>query len=491
MSRHAMEAATLTPEISIGKPAEPRSKIETVAALRKIAALQGLTDEEYGWLAENGVDREAVAGDVLFHEGQPAVAMSILLHGEIHVRRERGGSIPLFIGRAGHITGLLPFSRMKTYGGVGMAVGDVRALVIHKTLFADMLAAIPSMTQVCISMLLDRVREITRMEQQSEKLNALGKLAGNLAHELNNPASAAQRAASGMLSELRIYGQTKYELGAICLTPEQLSPARAWQLEIQSRPRTTESAATALREESLTQWFHTHLPGKDAWRMTPELSECSVEVSDLDRLHAVLGNSSTEVVLRQFASSLRAERMTEAMLDATARIFDLIAAIKDYSYMDQAPIQEIDVAQGLDSTLAMLPSRLAGIEIVREYAPGLPCISAYGSELNQVWMALLENAIDAIEESGRQDGQITIRASVTGPLMLVEIWDNGCGVPEPLHDRVFEPFFTTKAPGSGLGLGLDMAQRIVRKHRGFVQLQSKPEATCFQVRLPIEQIQAY
>ncbi len=491
MSTHTMEAATLNPEIAIGKPAEPRSKAETIEALKKITALHGLSDEEFAWLAENGVDREAVAGDVLFHEGQPAVAMSILLHGEIHVRREHGGSIPLFIGRAGQITGLLPFSRMKTYGGVGMAVGDLRALVIHKTLFPAMLAAVPHMTQVCISLLLDRVREVTRMEQQSEKLNALGKLAGNLAHELNNPASAAQRAASGMLSELRTYGQTKYELGATCLTPEQLAPVRAWQEEMQARPRTSESAATALREESLARWFHTQLPGKDAWRMTPELSECSVEAADLDRLHAVLGSRSTEVVLRQFASSLRAERMTEAMLDATARIFDLIAAIKDYSYMDQAPIQEVDIPQGLDSTLAMLPSRLAGIEVVREYASDLPCISAYGSELNQVWMALLENAIDAIEESGRADGRITIKVSVTGPLMLIEIWDNGCGIPEHLHDRVFEPFFTTKAPGSGLGLGLDMAQRIVRKHRGFVQLQSKPEATCFQVRLPIEQMQAY
>jgi signal transduction histidine kinase len=491
MSRQTMEAATLIPEIQVGRPAQPRSQAEVLAALEKVAVLQGLTADEYTWLIENGVQREAAAGEVLFHEGQPAVAMSILLHGEIHVRRERGGSIPIFIGRAGQITGLLPYSRMKTYGGVGMAVGDVRALVIHKTLFPEMLAAIPSMTQICISLLLDRVREITRMEQQSEKLTALGKLAGNLAHELNNPASAAQRAASGMLSELRTYGQTKYELGAICLSTEELTTARAWQQEMQNRPRSSESAATALREESLSQWFRTKLPGKDAWRMTPELSECSVEAGDLDRLHAVLGDQSTEVVLRQFASSLRAERMTEAMLEATARIFDLIAAIKDYSYMDQAPIQEVDIPQALDSTLAMLPSRLAAIEVERDYAPNLPCISAYGSELNQVWMALLENAIDAIEESGRNDGKITVRASVTGPLLLVEIWDNGCGIPAELHDRIFEPFFTTKAPGSGLGLGLDMAQRVVRKHRGFLQLQSKPEATCFQVRLPVEQMQAY
>ena len=151
------------------------------------------------------------------------------------------------------------------------------------------------------------------------------------------------------------------------------------------------------------------------------------------------------MVLSQFASSLRAERMTEAMIDSTARIFDLIKAIKDYSYMDQAPIQEIDIPKGLESTLTMLQSRLGHVEVVREYEPDLPCISAYASELNQVWTALIENALDAIRDHGR----IESKAKVSGDLLLVEVWDNGPGIPPEIQDRIFEPFFTTKPPGRG------------------------------------------
>jgi signal transduction histidine kinase len=184
---------------------------------------------------------------------------------------------------------------------------------------------------------------------------------------------------------------------------------------------------------------------------------------------------------------VRAERIAEAMLDSTARIFDLIRAIKDYSYMDQAPIQEVDVRQGLENTLAMLGSRLAHVEIERRYPEDLPLIAAYGSELNQVWTALLENALDAIQDHGK----ITLAVQVSGELLLIEVWDNGSGILPDLKDRIFEPFYTTKAPGRGLGLGLDTVQRIVRRHRGFVSVESKPGATCFQVRLPMEQLQAY
>ena len=477
-------------------PSEPSSTEEIVEALRKLVLLQDLSETECRWLAEHGVERFAASGEVLFQEGQPATAMNILLRGEIHVRRMYGGSIPLFIGRSGQITGLLPYSRMKTYGGVGFAVGDVWALAVDKSLFPEMLEAIPSMTQRSVTMLLDRVREVTRIEQQAEKLNALGKLAGNLAHELNNPASAAQRAASGLLEELRTYGQQKYELGAICLQKAELQQVKAWQEEMRGRASAAGMVDVAAREDALAGWFQTHGLDGNSWRATPELSEAGVEPADLDRLHTALNGRGLDVVLRQFASSLRAEHMTEAMVGATARIFDLIRAVKDYSYMDQAPIQEISIPQGIESTLAMLQSRLAGIELERHYAPDLPTISAYGSELNQVWMALLENAIDAIDfaKDGRRPeggGRITIGITVSGPLLLTEIWDNGHGIPAELRDRIFEPFYTTRAPGRGLGLGLDTVQRIVRKHRGYVRVQSHAEATCFQVRLPIEQLQAY
>jgi signal transduction histidine kinase len=477
--------------------------------LRKVGPLNGLFEDEYRWLATHGQERRLASGTTLFLDGDPTTTMSIILQGEMHVRRERASNSLLFVGRSGQLTGLLPFSRMKFYGGTGYCVGDVWGIEIDCSLFPAMLAAIPSMAQRSVNVLLDRVREVTRMEQQTEKLNALGKLAGNLAHELNNPASAAQRAASGLLDELRVYGRQKYELGSICLEPGQLEQMGRWQEEVRAttRERVPDPATQLAREDTLLSWLNAH-GIENAWQIAPELTEIGITTPQLEKLQAAIGEqtatsskgrSALGVVLSQFASSLRAEHMTEAMLDSTARIFELIAAIKDYSYMDQAPIQEVDIPQGLETTLTMLQSRLGAIEVERRYEPGLPLVSAYGSELNQVWMALLENAIDSIEERAADaekagvsfSGRITLSVQLSGQLILIEVWDNGRGIPPELRDRIFEPFFTTKAPGKGLGLGLDTVQRIVRKHRGYVRVQSEHGETCFQVRFPAEQLQAY
>ncbi len=465
-----------------------------VEALKKISSLHGLEEPEYLWLATHGTERSVLSGATIFEEGEPARSMSILLRGEVHVRRVRGGPAAFFVGRSGQISGLMPFSRMKTYGGLGYAVGDVWGIEFDRSLFDEMLQAIPSMGQRCVGLLLDRVREVTRMEQQTEKLAALGKLAANLAHELNNPASAAQRAASGLLEELRVYGQRKYEMGTLCLDRASFEPVRAWQARVReaaaARDAELDPVLFSAREDAILAWLEQKGVG-EPWTIAPNLTELGVTVADLDEMVALLPPSTLGIVLAQFASSVRAERMTEAMLDSTARIFDLIRAIKDYSYMDQAPIQEIDIPQGLDNTLTMLQSRLEHVEVVRKYAPELPRISAYGSELNQVWMALLENALDAIAAGGVEQGCITVSAQLSGDLMLIEVWDNGQGIAGENVDRIFEPFFTTKAPGRGLGLGLDTVQRIVRKHRGYVSVQSRPGETCFQVRLPVEQLQAY
>ena len=180
----------------------------------------------------------------------------------------------------------------------------------------------------------------------------------------------------------------------------------------------------------------------------------------------------------------------DTLLNSTARIFDLISAVKAYSYMDRAPILEVDVPAGLDATMQMLQSRMKNVTVERDYEPDLPRISAYGSELNQVWTALIENALDALEETGHS-GRLKLTCRLEGEMMLVEIWDTGPGIPPELQDRIFEPFFTTKAPGQGLGLGLDNAMRIVRKHRGHLSVRSDPGSTCFRVRLPLDQLQAY
>jgi signal transduction histidine kinase len=476
-------------------PAEATPRDEIVAALRTVTPLIGLSDEHYQWLAEHGTERMGESGALIFREGETANHMSCLLKGEIHVRRRHGGPMAFFIGRAGQITGKLPYSRMKAWGGDGYTNGPVWVLQIHEDLFPEMLRAIPPMGQICVSALLDRVREVTRMEQQAEKLAALGKLAANLAHELNNPASAAQRSAASLFTELKAYGDRKYRLGTMCLSPESSGKLQRWMAAQRDEMCAYKpSAATedlgplaaADREAEVLGWLESHnVP--DAWAIASALSETGLPLSSLDQFAAEFPAEVVGAAMGTFATALRVERMAETVVGSTVRIFDLISAIKDYSYMDQAPIQNVDLAQSLEITLSMFASRLMKITLETEFAKDVPVISAYGSELNQVWTALIENALDAMPDGGT----LHLKTKLAGLMVVVEIWDTGAGVPEDLKSRIFEPFFTTKAPGSGLGLGLDTAQRIVSKHSGFLTVESKPGETCFQVRLPLDQAQAY
>jgi signal transduction histidine kinase len=473
----------------ITPPPTPTPVEEIATALERIGSLHGLPHEDRLWLARNGQEFVANAGEILFEEGAPAEHMIILLKGEIHVRRNLGGPMALFIGRTGQITGLLPFSRMKVSGGQGFAVSPVWALLIPKSLFPEMLRAIPSMAQRVVSTLLDRVREVTRIEQQAEKLTALGKLAGNLAHELNNPASAAQRAASSLVAELRANRLNRFKLVNLCLSEEQIRRIEAWEQKVLSRADERQAPnplSFIAREETLRTWLTEH-GCEDVWEIASQLAEQRVGTADLDELNTLLNDAELSICLQFFTRYLRSTRSVETLLNSTARIFDLISAIKAYSYMDRAPILEVDVPTGLDATLQMLQSRMSNVEVIREYQPGLPSISAYGSELNQVWTALIENALDAL---GNQ-GTLRLTCRLEGDMMLVEIWDTGPGIAPELQERIFEPFFTTKAPGQGLGLGLDNAMRIVRKHRGHLSVKSEPGSTCFRVRLPLDQLQAY
>ncbi|HVC46058.1 MAG TPA: ATP-binding protein [Terracidiphilus sp.] len=474
---------------TVAPPSSPTPALEIAAAIERIGPLHGLPLEDCLWLAQNGEEVVADAGTILFEEGAPADRMILILKGEIHVRRQHGGPMQLFIGRTGQMTGLLPFSRMKSYGGQGFAITPFWAILLHKSLFPQMLAAIPSMAQRVVSTLLDRVREVTRIEQQAEKLSALGKLSGNLAHELNNPASAAQRAASSLVTELRANRQSRFRLFNLNLSADQIRQLQDWEQRMMSRPAQTlpeQTGELIAREEALRQWL-TELPCENAWDVAAQLAEQGVNVADLEQLGALLAPRESSVTLQYFVRYLRATRSIDTLLNATDRIFDLISAVKAYSYMDRAPILEIDVPAGLDATVQMLRSRMSNVTVERDYQADLPRISAYGSELNQVWTALMENALDAL---GNQ-GTLRLTCRLEGEMLLVEIWDTGPGIPPELQDRIFEPFFTTKAPGQGLGLGLDNAMRIVRKHRGHLSVKSEPGSTCFRVRLPLDQLQAY
>jgi signal transduction histidine kinase len=486
------------PRVFLAPKGEPTPLAEIIEALQIITPLQGLSDAEYEWIALHGTEYVGTDGAILFVEGGPCDRMHLILKGEIHVRRGKGSAAQIFIGRAGQMTGKIPFSRMKTYGGDGYCVGSGWSMTIHEDMFPAMLAAIPSMTQRCVSVLLDRTREVTRMEQQGEKLIALGKLAGNLAHELNNPASAAQRAAASLFGDLKAYGGQRHALGRQIKSPEQDAALTAWYERTreqmcdycESSAGRYSAIAVADREDALAAWLDDHqVP--NAWSLAPSLAESPLTIAQLDELAGIASPELLALGIPAFAMSLRVERMAETVIDSTVRIFDLISAIKDYSYMDQAPIQDVDLAESIESTLAVMQSQLEGVKVVKEFDPMLPRISAYGSELNQVWTVLIENALEAMEDSKRGDGVLRLTTRLSGQSALVEIWDNGNGIPEELRSRVFEPFFTTKAPGRGLGLGLDTAQRIVNKHSGSLSLKSKPGETCFQVRLPLHQAQAY
>jgi signal transduction histidine kinase len=478
---------------TVTTPTSPTPVAEIAEALQHIGPLHDLPLEDRLWLARHGDEFTANAGDILFEEGAQAANMILILKGEIHVRRQHGSPMALFIGRAGQMTGVLPFSRMKTYGGQGFAISPVWALLIPKTLFPEMLQTIPSMAQRVVSTLLDRVREVTRIEQQAEKLNALGKLAGNLAHELNNPASAAQSAATSLAEALSANRLNRFKLVNLCLTDEQILAVQSWEENILNRTvqlpgqfHEQNALDFITREESIRTWLGDH-SCPNPWEVAPQLAEQGVDAADLDQLRALLGANETCVSLEFFARYLRASRSVQTLAHSTARIFDLIDAIKAYSGMDRAPILEVDVPAGLDATVQMLQSRMTKVEIERDYEPGLPRINAYGGELNQVWTALIENALDALGNQGR----LRLACRLEGEMLLVEIWDTGPGIPPELQERIFEPFFTTKAPGQGLGLGLDNAMRIVRKHRGHLSVRSEPGSTCFRVRLPLDQLQAY
>jgi len=493
--------ATVPPAVPrpfIAPPEEPTPLPEIIDALRTVAPLQGLSDAEYEWLATNGTELVGEDRAIVFSDGTPVDKMHLILKGEIHVRRPNGSAAQIFIGRAGQMTGRIPYSRMKKYGGDGYCVGQHWSLNIPEEMFPEMLAAIPSMTQRCVSVLLDRTREVTRMEQQGEKLAALGKLAGNLAHELNNPASAAQRAAASLFGDLKEYGQQRHELGKMVTSPEQDAALREWYERTreqmsdycESSTKHFSAMVVADREDALAAWLEQHkIP--DAWSLAPSLAESPLTIAQLDELAAIASPELLALGIPAFAMSLRVERMAETVIDSTVRIFDLISAIKDYSYMDQAPIQDVDLAESIAATLAVMQSRLQGVTVEREFDPALPRISAYGGELNQVWTVLIENALEAIQDRFQSGGILRLTTRLSGQSALVEIWDNGKGIPEELRSRIFEPFFTTKAPGRGLGLGLDTAVRIVHKHSGTLTVKSKPGETCFQVRLPLTQAQAY
>jgi signal transduction histidine kinase len=453
-----------------------------ISELQRIPVFADLPQDQIEWFIGEAEELHFKPGDMLITPGEPADAMFVLVEGQLQARGDIGGETMIIMVEAGQVTGRLPFSRMKTFTFGARAVSDCRILRFSETKFQALVQKMPELTQRLVGMMTDRVRETTRREQQRDRLAALGKLSAGLAHELNNPASAAKRAASQLRDILKRIKDASHDLGSRELTPTQKAEIDKLEASLaQQNGPPPDTLAMSELEDQLDSLLRSH-GQNDLWQLSAGLARRNVQPEVLETLFGALDSGTARAALVRIGALVEVLSLLDEIESSTARISDLVLAIKEYTYMDQSPVQNVDIVKSLESTLTILNHKLKrGVTVQREYQRIPLLVDSFGSELNQVWTNLIDNAIDAM--GGK--GELRVRTYRDDSCVVVEIGDNGPGISPDIQTHIFEPFFTTKGVGEGTGLGLDTVQRIVKKHRGNIQVTSKPGDTKFQVWLPL------
>jgi len=455
----------------------------TKEELRPLAILEGLPDADLEWFCEHATRVRLQKGEHMFHRGEPADALWLVVEGEIQGFEEVGGQwLLVATTRRGDVTGMLPFSRMTHYPRNTVAAEASEVLRLAAELFPELIYLSHEMGRRLVARMSDRVRGDVRLEQQGEKMMALGRLSAGLAHELNNPAAAVRRDAVRLgehqerLSDLALALVRHHpDEGALAL----LESMRA--LGSREPDPNASSLDRGLREEELLQWLESR-GVEQAWDVAAGLAGVGVKPAELEELAKALPSGALSDALLWLSSGIDSDVIVRDIDRASGRISALISSIKTYSHMDRSPAHKpTDVRVGIDNTLTMLSHKLKqkSIRVDRQYEPDLPTVPANEGELNQVWTNLIDNAIDAMQDRGL----LVARARSNHMWVEVEIEDDGEGIPENIRARIFEPFFTTKEVGEGTGLGLDIAQRIVHTHQGHIDVRSQPGETVMCVRL--------
>ena len=450
--------------------------------LLRIPVFADVPDDQLEWFLSQCQEEFLKPGDTYVQQGDPAENMFVVLEGEFQARGELNGETIAFPIKAGDVTGVLPFSRMKRVPISGRAVSNGRLLRFPSAKFPQLVQKMPEVTTRLVGLMSDRIRETTRFEQQRDRLASLGKLSAGLAHELNNPASAAKRAASQLRQILKKIKDASHELGRRELTAPQRAEIENLENSFTQREGPPLDTLTASdMEEQIDSLLRSH-GQTDLWQLSADLARRGITPAALESLFANLEAATARAALIRIAASVEIANLLNEIESSTSRISDLVLAIKEYTYMDQSPIQNVDVIKSLENTLTILNHKLKhGVTVKRDYQKVPFLVNSFGSELSQVWTNLIDNAVDAMGGNG----ELRVRTYRDDSCVVVEIGDNGPGIPAEVEAHMFEPFFTTKAVGQGTGLGLDTVQRIVKKHRGNIQVDSQPGDTRFQVWLPL------
>lgn len=455
--------------------------------LRPIDLFEGLDEETLADVAAHARVHEYAAGDLIAEDGQIDHAVYLLLDGTAATFTTGEGRVdpasshvaPTWLGAIAAVTGA-PL-------GVRVEAGTaLRLAAIEPQDFMELAIAHRAILRRVLARVRPVVGRITAIEQNRERLESLGTMAAGLAHELNNPASAAKRSSAELAEALEVLGST---IGVFVESGLEREEAQLL-VEIQRQALATAEKCPALGaldaadvEDELGQAL-ADMGIADGWRLAEPLARAGVDRALLQRIAAIAG-PATDAAVRWVAATLLARELAGELAESTERMSKLVAAVKTYAYMDRGGLVEIDLHEGIETTLTILGHKLkhTGIQLVRDYAPDLPRLLAYGAELNQVWTNLIDNAIDALGDSGT----IAILTRRDGDCVEVEITDDGPGMTPDVRERVFDPFFTTKDVGRGTGLGLDAARRIVvDRHHGSITLDSQPGRTTFRVRLPAD-----
>ena len=454
--------------------------------LRGIPLFAELPDKDLARLCQMVKEVHLKAGEILFHEGSVADRAYILHEGELEVFRyvdDRKVFIDLQ-SKPGTVIGEMALLEETTRLATLSALRDSFLLSLDQAQMYELLTASPTAAKIMLHTLSRRWRGIETQVRHNEKMAQLGTLTAGIAHELNNPAAAVLSSSGQLQTLISQAEQARVTLDRLQLTAEQQVQVARLAQQVQAAaasPPIINSLARSDLEMKVEDWLDDQAIA-NAWELAPTLVNLGLEPTDLADLAAIFTASQLRTLLTWLEASYSVHSLISEITLGAGRIAEIVKTLKSYIYLDQAPRQNVDIHTGLNNTLLVLNRKLKpNIIVKQQYASHLPVVMANGSELNQVWTNIIDNAIDALPDGGA----ITIRTRVEGAAVVVEIEDNGSGIPEAHLTKVFDPFFTTKPPGKGTGLGLALCYNIVQMHNGQINISSKPGQTSFQVRLPL------